>query len=58
MDEDITAAEIAHSIRAAASQHTNQWRAGQVRAGGRLAGFNIQLPNGQTFRIQVEEIES
>jgi hypothetical protein len=33
-------------------------RQGTIRASGDSAGVNIQLANGQVFRLSVEEIES
>jgi hypothetical protein len=55
---DIKPEELAGIIQAALMQAASNVRLGRIAAGGSSAGFNLQLPNSQTFRLQLEEVES
>ena len=54
--EDVPPTQVAEAIRQFLTSQPGL-TTGTVRpGGGRHAGFNIQLPNGQQFRIQTEEL--
>jgi hypothetical protein len=55
---DMKPEELASIIQMALTQAASDIRLGRIAAGGSSAGFNLQLPNGQTFRLQLQEVEA
>ncbi len=57
--DDLTGDVTARNLLAALTEHISSgktgWRSG-VRSEGRFASIDIQLPNGQEFRLQIEEL--
>ncbi len=49
--EIVTPEDLADSIAQVIAGETSR-----VREGGRFASFDVRLPNGQQFTIQVEEL--
>ncbi len=56
LPDETTAAEVLAAAQPGVDHRFGPQRIGQIRSDGRGAAVNIQLPNGQEFRITVEEL--
>lgn len=56
MTQGIRPEELLDMIRTALRQETDGVLTGRVASDGRGAAVNLLLPNGQTFRLSVEEL--
>jgi len=54
-DTEFTSSELISMLQQALRHNVEASRLGVVRADGDLATVNVMLPNGQTFRVSVEE---
>jgi hypothetical protein len=58
MSAEIRPEELLGIIQAAMAQAADNVRMGRIASGGRGAAVNLLLPNGQTFRLSVEELDA
>lgn len=52
-EQEVTPFELAETLAQVVTGRTSH-----VRSAGRFGTFEVQLPNGQIYRVQVEELDS